>query len=270
MQRSFREGPWNIETEKGPILGNEDVGKYEDKIGIPMPEMVFGSNFLRLTHKDSGKFICFNAFDALSTVKLGEPELKLAHTDVWKASKKKFKSEVPVEPGQTDYDVDHVHNPYDWTYSIEYQGTTDLNFNKIPESEAMKDSNEIQIPYTKLQRKEPIMFFDDVMLYEDELGDFGICTYSVKIRVMQDSLFLLARMFMRADNVAFRIRDTRVFVDFKLGRVIREYTEKQGSYAFVKDKIPLWEHDFSKMMRDPQWVDTILPLEKIEIDYADI
>jgi type 2A phosphatase activator TIP41 len=90
------------------------------------------------------------------------------------------------------------------------------------------------IPIELLKRPDPILFFDEVILYEDELADNGITMLSCKIRVMQDRLLLLSRFFLRLDNVLFRLRDTRVYVDFEKSEVIREYQSKECDYGIVR------------------------------------
>lgn len=90
------------------------------------------------------------------------------------------------------------------------------------------------IPLELLRRPDPILFFDEVMLYEDEMADNGITMLSCKIRVMPARLLLLSRFFMRLDNVLFRIRDTRVYVDFSTGEVIREYVAKEDRYETIR------------------------------------
>lgn len=85
-----------------------------------------------------------------------------------------------------------------------------------------------------LKRPDPILFFDELVLYEDELADNGITMLSCKIRVMPARLLLLCRFFMRLDNVLFRIRDTRVYVDFETGEVIREYVAKEAEFEAVR------------------------------------
>jgi type 2A phosphatase activator TIP41 len=72
------------------------------------------------------------------------------------------------------------------------------------------------------------------MLYEDELADNGISMLSCKIRVMPDRLLLLARFFMRLDNVVFRLRDTRIYVDFNKAEVIRDYQAREMGYEDVR------------------------------------
>ena len=90
------------------------------------------------------------------------------------------------------------------------------------------------IPIELLKRPDPIVFFDEVVLYEDEMADNGITMFSCKIRVMPSRLLLLCRFFMRLDNVLIRIRDTRVYVEFATGEVIREYVAKEESYETVR------------------------------------
>lgn len=49
----------------------------------------------------------------------------------------------------------------------------------------------MQIDYEKLKVKEKIMFFDELVLFEDELDDNGCAKLSVKLRAMPSGLFLL-------------------------------------------------------------------------------
>lgn len=96
------------------------------------------------------------------------------------------------------------------------------------------ETTEKQIPVELLKRPDPILFFDEVVLYEDELADNGITMLSCKVRVMPGRLLLLLRFFMRLDNVLIRLRDTRVYVDFQTREVIREYQAKERDYEGVR------------------------------------
>lgn len=118
--------------------------------------------------------------------------------------------------------------PFDWSYSTDYKGT--LHPNSRPFEETTKS-----IPIELLKRPDPIVFFDEVVLYEDELADNGITMLSCKIRVMPGRLLLLSRLFMRLDNVLIRLRDTRVYVDFETREVIREYLSKECDYGKVRE-----------------------------------
>jgi type 2A phosphatase activator TIP41 len=100
------------------------------------------------------------------------------------------------------------------------------------------------IPTHLLRLPDPILFFAETMLYEDELADNGISLYNIKIRVMPARLLLLGQFFLRLDNVLIRVRDTRVFVEFGTREVVREFTAKEGSYDIVKEKV------LSRLRRD--------------------
>ncbi|KAI1110278.1 type 2A phosphatase activator TIP41 [Nemania sp. NC0429] len=93
------------------------------------------------------------------------------------------------------------------------------------------------IPIELLKRRDPIRFFDDVMLYESELDDNGISAFSAKIRVHDERMLLLCRLYMRLDNVVCRIRDTRIYVDFATETVTREYTAREAKYHDIKQKL---------------------------------
>jgi type 2A phosphatase activator TIP41 len=123
----------------------------------------------------------------------------------------------------------------------------------------------------KLRRPDPILFFDEVDLYEDELGDNGMSLLSIKIRVMPARLLLLSRFFLRLDDVIFRIRDTRVYVEFETGQVIRDFTSMEGAYSALKEvhifaviglifKMVPNQEDFGQYLRDANWVVQRLPV----------
>jgi len=124
--------------------------------------------------------------------------------------------------------ITEVVKPFDWSYSTDYKGTMRSN------TPAFEPTNKA-IPLELLKRPDPIIFFDEVMLYEDEMADNGITLYSCKIRIMPARLLLLCRFFMRLDNVLVRMRDTRVYVEFATGEVIREYVAKEESYEAVRE-----------------------------------
>lgn len=130
--------------------------------------------------------------------------------------------------------INEVVKPFDWSYTTDYKGTVRPNCRQFEETTK-------QIPIDLLKRPDPILFFDEVILYEDELADNGITMLSCKIRVMPDRLLLLMRFFMRLDNVLFRLRDTRVYVDFETMEVIREYQTKECEYEKVRQVRGIFE-----------------------------
>jgi type 2A phosphatase activator TIP41 len=149
-------------------------------------------------------------------------------------------------------DIKEVIKPFDWSYSTDFKGAT-------PKEPAFKPT-ETPIPLALLTRPDPIIFFDEVMLYEDELADNGIAMLSCKIRVMPARLLLLTRFFLRLDDVLLRIRDTRVFVEFKTGQVIREYTAREEKYETLKKKLASRKEDATTLMRDPNNLTEFMPV----------
>jgi type 2A phosphatase activator TIP41 len=130
---------------------------------------------------------------------------------------------------KTHEGIKEVVKPFDWSYTTDYKGT----ITKGKSFEPQKDNSD-PIPIELLKRPDPILFYEEVVLYESELDDNGISLFSCKLRVMPDRMLLLSRLFMRLDNVVIRMRDTRIYVDFKIGKVIRDYTEKEDSFDAVK------------------------------------
>ncbi|KAI0841805.1 TIP41-domain-containing protein [Hypoxylon sp. FL0890] len=254
---SHRQGNFVVSSRKLPISKAGPIDAMENSLGIPVPEMIFGDNIVAIEHKPSGWKIEFNAYDALDAVdKTDKNMLQVAYAKSWSASRE-----------QTSAGIKDVVKPYDWSYSTTYKGTiytsssvsTPLappppptvatTLNTFGNGEASKDVTEEKnnkldfkptdqtIPIELLKRRDPILFFDDVMLYESELDDNGISVLSVKVRVHEQRMLLLARLFMRLDNVIVRIRDTRVYVDFAAEEVTREYTAKELGFEDVKRKL---------------------------------
>ncbi|KAF1982785.1 TIP41-domain-containing protein [Aulographum hederae CBS 113979] len=239
---SHSQGGFAVTTRKLPILKAAPIEDMTQKLGIAPPEMIFGDNMARIEHH-SGWSIEFNAFDALDRVdKTGESMLKVSYSKAWQQNRQK----------QFE-DIKEVVKPFDWSYSTDYKGSTRTSAPRFQASTK-------QIPLELLKRPDPILFFDDVVLYEDELADNGIAMLSCKIRVMPERLLLLCRFFMRLDDVLFRIRDTRVYIEFKTGEVIREYTAREEKYDVVKQKLAVTREDVPEMMRDANKLQNVLPV----------
>jgi type 2A phosphatase activator TIP41 len=128
---------------------------------------------------------------------------------------------------KTHEGIKEVVKPFDWSYTTDYKGT-------VTKGKPFDTQNAEPIPIELLKRPDPILFFEEVVLFESELDDNGISVFSCKLRVMPDRMLLLCRLFMRLDDVLVRIRDTRIYVDFNSGKVIRDYTEKQEAFDKVK------------------------------------
>lgn len=223
---------FRISTQKLPILKADPIEEMTQKLGIAPPEMIFGDNFVAIEH-EKGWGINFNAFDALDLVdKTGQSMLQVAYSREWQKSRFVFliycdSSCLMTYRENTHEGIKEIVKPFDWSYSTDYKGTL------RPGARSFEPTTK-SIPIELLKRPDPILFFDEVVLYEDELADNGITMLSCKIRVMPGRLLLLTRFFMRLDHVLIRIRDTRVYVDFGTGEVIREYLSKECEYEKIR------------------------------------
>ncbi|KAI9879442.1 MAG: hypothetical protein M1830_008489 [Pleopsidium flavum] len=234
---------FRITTRKLPILKSDPIHEMTLKLRITPPEMIFGDNSVSIEHPVSGWGISFNAFDALDRVdKTGSSMLKVAYSKEWQKSREK-----------THEGIKDVVKPFDWSYTTDYKGTLHPDSPKFATSEK-------PIPLELLKRPDPILFFDEVMLYEDELADNGIALFSCKIRVMPARMLLLSRFFMRLDNVLFRIRDTRIYIDFGTGEVIREYVAREDQFETVRKKLATTREDVPALMRDANKLAELLPV----------
>lgn len=187
----------------------------ESSLGIRVPEMIFGDNLVSITHLPTSWRINFNAYDALDRVdKTDKNMLQVAYASDWSKSREK-----------TSEGIKEVVKPFDWSYTTDYTGTV---------SGKSFETTKEPIPIELLKRRDPILFTEEVVLYDSELDDNGVSIYSCKLRVMPERMLLLCRNFMRLDQVLFRVRDTRVYVDFTTGRVTREYTALEEKFDIVK------------------------------------
>jgi len=239
---------FQIRTQKLPILKAGPIEEMTHKLGIAPPEMIFGDNYVSIQHGPSNWSISFSAFGALDRVdKTGERRLKVAYSREWAQSR------------EDSHDITEVVKPFDWSYSTDFRGET-------TGPKQWKDTD-AGIPLELLKRPDPILFFDDVVLYEDELADNGIAMLSVKIRVMPQRLLLLQRFFMRLDGVLVRLRDTRVYVDFGQEKVIREYVARERGYEeLVKRELAGRRDDVAAVLRDPNQLVELLPVVERKVE----
>lgn len=217
-KQDFTFGPWKVTAARNHIMKSKDIEGLAGEMNMPsLPEMLFGDNILRIQHND-GYGIEFNAIDALRRVNNMEDAVKVACAQEWQESR--ADSEHSKE----------VVRPYDWTYTTDYRGTL------IGENMQMKVvKTEERIDMEKLKAREQIMFFDEVLLFEDELHDHGVSMISGKIRVMPTSFFLLLRFFLRVDGVLIRINDTRLYHEAGASYMLREFSTRESKIADLKN-----------------------------------
>lgn len=243
---------WKIFTVKKPILSWKEISHLnKTKFKFPLPEMMFGNNIIKLTNFKKNYSIEFNALDALDTLN-HNCDLKIDCHTKWLEEKKK---KVMLLNDNCSFDsICGKIKKYDWTYSVNYQGTYEnVKLYKTDKT----------IPLDKLLKQDPILFYNKLFFFEDELGDNGISILTSKIRVMPTCLLLLCRFFLRIDFVIFRIRDTRIYIDFESDLLIKNNTFQEYSYQNLINKIKnekKWVEDTKKKFRDVNWVSKNIPV----------
>lgn len=216
-RQNFSFGPWTVTAAQNHIMKSKDIERLSEEMNMPsLPEMLFGDNVLRIQHVD-GYGIEFNAIDALKRVNNMADSVKVACAQEWQQSR--ADSEHSKE----------VVRPYDWTYTTDYRGTL------IGEAQHMKETpTDERIDLDRLKVREQIMFFQEVLLFEDELHDHGVSTISVKIRVMPTSFFVLMRFFLRVDGVLIRVNDTRLYHEAGKSFMLREFSMRESRMEELK------------------------------------
>lgn len=193
--------------------------------------MVFPKNILTVTYKN-GYRLEFNPLDALKCVESCKKGPQVACAEEWQESRPQNLLSEKVKP-------------FDWTFSSDYQGTIGEGF--------VVEPTDVKLDIFKLMKKEAILFYHDLTLFEDELHDHGIASCSVKIvslirvmirwkenlifssfrfflqRVMPSGFFILLRFFLRVDDVLIRINDTRFHYEIENNFILKEYTSKEAT-----------------------------------------
>ncbi|KAJ1788906.1 Tap42 interacting protein [Coemansia sp. RSA 2399] len=252
----LRVSGWEITSCHKPILSNTAIEKYAHELGFNVPEMIFGDNYLHIHHIASGCTIALTALDGLKLVDTSPDSAKAVQVSIarnWTESSKRSRS-----------DITDVIKPFDWTFSTKHRGSVSdaLAF-------AVSDTG---IDYSKLMVKEDILFYDENILYEDDLGDNGTSQLSYKIRVMPSGFFVLQRFFLRVDGVLFRIYDTRIYHEFGSSSVQREFSTREMPFDHVKRHVPKKKHDDEdlSLLNNIPFVDSVMKNPVVECETANL
>lgn len=199
---------------------------------ICLPEMVFPTAHVAL--EGHGYWISWDAIDALEEWAKCHHEIaihsKIAHRGVsvlrakdaalWESRRKH---------GQDQSGGSSVFH-YDWTFSTPFCGKV--------EGGKWQDLDESGMRMSLLtDQSVPILFFDEVVLFEDDLHDNGQVSLAVKIRVMPSCAYVLARLYCRVDEVVVRCRETRVLIDFfgMKPQVYRDVSWRECAWEQLKE-----------------------------------
>lgn len=255
---------WKISRFSGSISSSVVLDAFQEQSKIHCPEMTFLDNHLTMKHEASGVEIKLEAKEALkacatqptATTPVSKPTAATTHPgrpaghpsahpsaatsassstaapsavaparlQVAAASKWNTKSyEGLVEGG-----VKQVDHGFDWTYTTKYKGEL-LQHGAAPTS-SLAEATTAEIPLAMLQRPDPILWYDTLPLFEDELHDNGVASLTVRVRVMDTCFLVLLQFWLRVDDTIVRVYDTRLFHAFGTDHLIREQTCKEDTF----------------------------------------
>ncbi|KAI6216715.1 TIP41-like protein [Aphelenchoides fujianensis] len=207
-------------TVKGHILpsvcrhkeegeGGCPVCHFEKDLQLPsLPEMIFDQNLLEIRVPPTAErpLISFNAFDALRLVDHSQlPNVMVNASEKWQRA--------------NGHALPTISSPFDWTFTSEYGGT-------VGEGVRVEETSE-RIDLEKLKRPDPLLFYDAIQLYEDELADNGTGEMEVKVRAMPTNFFVLCRFYLRVDQVMVRVFDCRLYSEL---------------HPLITDAAQIWQH----------------------------
>jgi hypothetical protein len=157
----------------------------------------------------------------------GVSVLQSSDANLWKRNSK----DSPSVVGTTEFH-------YDWTYSTPF-------FGKFYGTRMRRGSGRGWIPSAKsampmqllTDQSVPILYFDSVILMEDDLHDNGLVQYSIKVRVMPTCAYVLSRLFVRVDQVLIRVRECRLLVDFGAQRLYRDVSWRECAWEDLESHV---------------------------------
>lgn len=126
------------------------------------------------------------------------------------------------------------------------------------------EKTEEKIPYERLKIQEKILFYEDFMLFQDELADNGDAILSAKVRMMPSGFFCLLRFFLRVDGVFFKSVDHRFYHQFGKDYVLREFSLLSNTFKELEEqkKLPFDKAKFADQ-------NVMVPLLQIRENYTD-
>jgi len=220
---------WSFSTFQSLIGSEAECSEAERVTGIhPLPDMFFakssvsvssGSFCVNLTPNEALRHSLLTPIDSDLFAVADFKRLKVKAAEKWKAAN----AESTCVLG----DIKEVVLDHDWTFTTSYTG--DLTQRPGP-SVVCRSSF---LPKALLTDQQlPILFYDEIVFWEDELHDNGLSKYSVRIRVTEKYWYLLALFSLKLDGVADREISSRYFHEFGSACVLREVTVGELSRVF--------------------------------------
>lgn len=199
-------GGWRFSCHTAPAMSSALREELTAELGlrpaIPLPEVVFADSTLSIDHPPSGLKIHFDAKEALQTWMQDHKQV----ADKWEPSS------------------------FDFTYSTTYNGTVSQK-GCSPKINQTTDT----LPLDKLQQQVAILFYERVLLFEDDIRDLGEIYVEVRVRVMEFGFLLLCRYYCRIDEKqTLKLQDTRYYHEFGDDFVWRDHETRESTIGDIK------------------------------------
>lgn len=270
---AYEHAGWKFVYKKSGILPSKELDQLADDLNLQgIPDIVYGESCVQIINEAKNFIFEASPRDALSYVNIAHQKSKFKETfdktsdtetitaltaehkikqaEHWKNKKVAEGTEIKT-----------LEKKSDWTYSTPYKGSAkELNptqkqeehkpEEKKPEEEVTQameklaiaehrvhlQRTEEDIPLHNLTASNPIKWYCELHLFEDELGDCGLSQSTFRFRVMGDCFFGLLRHYLRIDDVVIRIYDTRIYHTFGTDYILREFTVRENTFDELKIK----------------------------------
>jgi len=287
---THQEKGWKFIFKKSGILPSKELDQICDELNLQgIPDVVYGNNVALLINEDHNIVYEISPQDSLSfcnfskqkenfketfdttpdidSITVIPTELKIKQAEFWKHKKV-----------SEDADIKVLEKISDWTYSTPYKGSIKkIKTTKIEEDlkdgiEKLSISSESkiylaktdeEIPLNNLTASNPIKWFSEFLLFEDELGDCGLSQSTFRFRAMGDCFFGLLRSYLRVDDVCVRIYDTRIYHEFGKNYILREFSTRENTFDELKKKGFKFDSEFITNHRQSDIVYQSLDLKSV-------
>lgn len=93
-----------------------------------------------------------------------------------------------------------------------------------------------ELPMDLLTARDTILWYQEIELYADDLGDEGDVSYTVRVRIMPKCFYVLARLELHVVNVLRRQIDTRWLYVHGTDELVREWSWREISQEGIKSR----------------------------------
>lgn len=235
MPETFSLNEWVFTTHQS-LLGSEaEIAEAEAECGIhPSPEMFFVKSSVTVSNKEREFKLVFDPVSALRHCRLSSsdkdifavsdlPRLKVRVAPLWEKSRSQLSNVLG--------DIREVILDHDWTFTTNYLGDT----TSTPSQSKMHSDEFLPVPLL-VDQGIPILFYGEVVFWEDELHDNGCSKYSIRLRVTEKYWFILSLFSLKLEGVADRHVYTRHFHMLGSDTILREVRVEEKGWVF-QDKI---------------------------------